>query len=101
MINEKNPNVISHNNHNTLDKEKNNYIEIEKFVMQYEDKLYFYDALYEYMSNFIKMKKVRYNLTRDKPQNLGVMIENILRDRIKSKKNLDNYKNKLKLLIIK
>ncbi len=24
MINEKNPNVISHNNHNTLDKEKNN-----------------------------------------------------------------------------
>jgi hypothetical protein len=79
----------------------NTYLEIEKFVMQYEDKIYFYDAFFDYMSNFIKTKKIRFSLIREKPQMLGLLIEQILRDWLKCKRNLDSYKNKLKVLLVK
>jgi hypothetical protein len=98
MTNEKNPH---HQAHHAEAENKNPYVEIEKFVLQFEDKLYFYDALYDYMNSFIKSKKIRYDLIRDKPQNLGILIENILRDWLKSKRNLETYRNKLKLLIVK
>lgn len=76
-----------------------NYVEIEKFVMQYEDKIYFYDVLYEYMSNFVKMKKINYNLVKEKPHLLGCLIENILKDWIKTKKKLSESMNHLKSII--
>jgi hypothetical protein len=76
-----------------------NFIEIEKFVMQYEDKIYFYDVLYEYMDNFIKRKKINFNLIREKPQLLGVLIEIVLRDWLKSKKKLEKSIKQLKMLI--
>jgi hypothetical protein len=79
----------------------NTYLDIENFVMQYEDKIYFYDAFFDYMSNFIKTKKIRFSLLREKPQMLGLLIEQILRDWLKCKRNLENYKDKLKGLLVK
>ena len=68
--------------------------------MQYEDKIYFYDVLYEYINNFIIRTKIKFNdLCREKPQNLGLFIETILRSWINIRKENYNYKNKLKQLI--
>jgi hypothetical protein len=80
---------------------KDTYSDIEKFVMQYEDKIYFYDALYEYISNFINNRKIRLAqpFSKDKPQQLGQVIETILRSWLKSRKDCDLYKSKLRQLI--
>jgi hypothetical protein len=78
---------------------KNTFIEIEKFVIQHEGKLYFYDALFDYLNNFAKIKKIKFNLDRDNPQLLGNFIENILQDWLKTRKKLDQYKLKFKKLI--
>lgn len=111
MINDKNlanigncyssSNINPGNHQNTIDSTKNTYVEIEKFVMQHEDKLFFYDVLFDYMKNFIKQKKVRYTLVREKPQSLGILIENILRDWLKCKKNLDKFAKLKKILEVR
>lgn len=77
----------------------NNFNEIEKFVMFYEDKIYFYDVFFDYMENFTKKKKIRFDLKKDKPNSLGNLIESILKDWIKTKKELENYKKQIKILI--
>lgn len=79
---------------------ENNYVEIEKFVMQYEDKIYFYDALYDYMNNFIKQKKIRFILSKDNPQYLGSFIEMIIKDWLKTKKTCEKYRSQLKQLVV-
>jgi hypothetical protein len=73
--------------------------EVEKFYMQHEDKLYFFDALFEYMNNFISNRKLNYIISREKPQSLGILIETILKDWVKSRTLSDKYKTKLKQLI--
>jgi hypothetical protein len=78
-----------------------NYVEIEKFVMLYDNKIYFYDALFEYMDNFIKKKKIRFDLNREKPQMLGFLIESILKDWIRSKKGYEKLKSQFNKLIYK
>jgi hypothetical protein len=106
--NEKNHNIITspliinhtgmETNTNTKNAFSSNYVEIEKFVMQYEDKIYFYDSLFDYMSSFVKRKNIKYLLSREKPRLLGILIENILRDWLKCKKNIEKYKSQLKNL---
>ena len=68
--------------------------------MQHEDKLFFFDALFDYMNNFILAKKLNYTISRDKPQNLGFLIENILKDWIKTRGILEKYKLKINQLIV-
>ncbi len=68
--------------------------------MQHEDKLFFYDALFDYMNNFITVKKLKYTISRDKPQILGIFIENILKDWLKTRSTLEKYKTRLKQLIL-
>jgi hypothetical protein len=73
--------------------------EVEKFYMQHEDKLYFFDALFEFMNNFINTKKLSYSISKDKPQTLGILIESILKDWLKCRTLSEKYKMKLKQLI--
>lgn len=91
------------NNKNNNANQLNMNVEIEKFVMQYEDKIYFYDVLYEYMENFLKLKKIKFNqnIEREKPQKLGLLIESILKDWLKARKSVDKYKNQLKMLLVR
>lgn len=68
--------------------------------MLYEDKIYFFDTLFEYMNNFIKSKNIKFNLTRQ-PMALGRLIENILRNWLKTKSKFEKYKTHLKKFVIK
>ena len=77
-----------------------NYSEVEKFVMLYEDKIYFFYSLFDYINNFIKTKNLKYALTKD-PISLGKFIENILQILLRTKSKLEKYKNQLKKIVIK
>lgn len=79
--------------------QENKKNEVEKFYMMHEDKLYFFDALYEYMNNFINTKKLNYTIVKEKPQTLGLLVENILKDWLKTRSLLEKYKMKTKQLI--
>ena len=78
---------------------KDNFEEIDRFAMQYGDKFCFYDILYDYMENIITKKKIKFNLERNNPQQLGLLIEVILKDWIKSRKSAERYKKQLKQFI--
>jgi hypothetical protein len=82
-----------------LEKEKDNYEEIDKFAMQYGDKLCFYDILFDYMESMVIKKRIKYTLERNNPQQLGILIEIILKDWIKSKKDVERYRKQLKQFI--
>jgi hypothetical protein len=79
--------------------DKEAYEEVDKFAMQYGDKLCFYDILFDYMENLVIKKRIKYNLERNNPQQLGMLIEIILKDWIKARKDSDRYKKQLKQFI--
>jgi hypothetical protein len=84
-----------------FERERDPYEDIDRFAMQYGDKLCFYDILFEYMENLVQRKKIKFSLERNNPQSLGLFIELILKDWLKCKKDADKYKKQLKQLIIK
>lgn len=63
-------------------------IGIEKFVSKYEDIIYFYENLYDYINNYlIRINRKEQSLLRkENPQTLGDEIEKILKENINIKK---------------
>ena len=63
-------------------------IGIEKFVSKYEDIIYFYENLYDYINNYLTRvnSKELSLLNKENPQTLGDAIEKILKENINIKK---------------
>ena len=68
--------------------------------MLYEDKIYFFDTLYEYMNNFIRSKNIKYTLEK-KPLSLGRLIEDVLRNWLKTRSKFDKLNNQMKKILLK
>jgi hypothetical protein len=101
ILNDKNTNSAQNPNEACAKSNYNkNYSEVERFVMLYEDKIYFFDSLYEYMNNFILGKNIKYSLTKQ-PMSLGRLIEYVLRNWLKARSKLDKLNNQMKKILIK
>ena len=86
-------NFYNNNNNKSFVNLNNNAI--DKIINKYEDKLYFYESLFNFIENYLiqaKMKKLLKNLNKENPKSLGIIIEYICKE---------NYylKNKIKKLI--
>ena len=51
------------------------------------------------MDNFIKLKKIKFLIEKEKPQSLGSLIETILNDWIRCKKISEKYNKQIKQLL--
>ena len=97
-LNQSNTSIILDNlnlNNNSKSFTSLNNNAIDKIINKYEDKLYFYENLYNFVENYliqVKMKKLLKNLNKENPKSLGIIIEYICKE---------NYylKNKIKKLI--
>ena len=69
---------------------------IDKIINKYEDKLYFYESLYNFIENYLiqaQMKKLLKNLNKENPKSLGIIIEYICKENFCLKNKINKLIN--------
>ena len=98
-LNQSNTSIILDNlnlNNNSKSFTSLNNNAIDKIINKYEDKLYFYENLYNFVENYliqVKMKKLLKNLNKENPKSLGIIIEYICKENFCLKNKINKLIN--------
>ena len=87
-------NFYNNNNNKSFVNLNNNAI--DKIINKYEDKLYFYESLFNFIENYLiqaKMKKLLKNLNKENPKSLGIIIEYICKENFCLKNKINKLIN--------
>ena len=87
-------NFNTNNNNKSFVNLNNNAI--DKIINKYEDKLYFYESLFNFIENYLiqaKMKKLLKNLNKENPKSLGIIIEYICKENFCLKNKINKLIN--------